>query len=187
MRVSCFGSSRDTPSYLYEEMRLVGKLLALRGVSIATGAFGGIGMEAPCEGARDTGEAVPITGYSYGSIPTNPYINQLVSCQSLTEHIPFDAAYCLRLAGLLSSDAFIVAGGGGPGTFLELAATINFNHKFWNPMKRIAILEMRTSGGWDNALLDTLTGWGVLTVQVTSSIRVVASAEEAVRWVCGGI
>ena len=187
MRVSCFGSSKDTPAYLYEEMRLVGKLLALRGVGIATGAFGGIGMQAPCEGARETDEAVPITGYSYGSIPANPYIKQLVSCQSLAEHIPFDAAYCLRLAGLLSSDAFIVAGGGGPGTFLELAAIINFNHKFWNPMKRIAILELSTSGGWDNSLLDALKRWGILTVQVISSIRVVTRAEEAVGWVCGGI
>ena len=41
MRVTCFGSAKDTPAELYEEMKAVGRLLALRKVGIATGAFGG--------------------------------------------------------------------------------------------------------------------------------------------------
>ena len=186
MRVSCFGSSKDVPSELYEEMKLVGKLLSLRGIPIATGAFGGVGMQAAAEGAAEAGAGTSITGYSYGSMPPNPYLTQVINCQLLAASIPFDSAYCVRLAGLLSSDAFIVAGGGGPGTFLELVGAINFNQKFWNPLKRIAILETRERGGWDHSLIDALMAWGILTEQVSGSIRVVSHAEEAVRWVCEG-
>lgn len=184
MRVSCFGSNKDQPADLYKEMMLVGKLLAVRGVAIATGAFGGIGMQAPAEGAASSGSKVPITGYSFGSRPPNKYVTEVVDCRALADAVPFDADYCLRLAGLLSSDAFIVAGGGGPGTFLELIATINFNQKFWTPMKRTAILE---TGGWNQSMLDVLRAWGVLSDEAASSVRVVNSAEKAVRWVCEGI
>src|SRR5262245_54196116 len=133
MRVSCFGSGKDTPGELYLEMKEVGRLLARRGVGIATGAFSGIGMQAALEGAAGI---TPATGYSYGGRPPNAYVSEVVDCSALARNIPFDADYCIRLAGLLSADAFIVAGGGGPGTFLELIATINFNQKFWNPKKR---------------------------------------------------
>src|SRR5262245_55060527 len=187
MRVSCFGSGQDLPAELYQEMVLLGKLLSLKGVAIATGAFGGIGMQAAPEGAARTGSKTPVTGYTYGSMSPNAYVTDHVDCRALAANIPFDAAYCVRLAGLLSSDAFIVAGGGGPGTFLELAAVINFNKKFWNPLKRIAILEIRERGGWDNSLIDALKAWGILDAHVNKSIRVVSHAEEAVRWVCEGI
>ena len=172
---------------MYREMALVGRLLASRGAGIATGAFGGIGMQAPAEGARASGFSVPIFGYTYGSKSANQYVTDVVDCRALANAIPFDADYCLRLAGLLSSDAFIVAGGGGPGTFLELIATINFNQKFWSPMKRTAILQPDGADGWTNAMLDALKAWGVLNDEVALSIRVVNSAEKAVRWVCEGI
>jgi predicted Rossmann-fold nucleotide-binding protein len=168
-------------------MLLVGKLLARRGVGIATGAFSGIGMQAPAEGARASGSNVEVVGYTYDSSPPNPYVTDVMDCQALAADIPFKADYCLRLAGLLSSDAFIVAGGGGPGTFLELIATINFNQKFWSPMKRTAILEPRGANAWNKLMLDTLKTWGVLSDDVARSIRVVNSAEQAVRWVCEGI
>ncbi|HYR87632.1 MAG TPA: hypothetical protein VE422_26350 [Terriglobia bacterium] len=185
MRVTCFGSGKDEPSELYEEMKTAGRLLALRNVGIATGAFGGIGMEAGPEGAA---RKVPVTGYIYGGKPPNPHISEVVDCDALATNIPFDAAYCTRLAGLLSSDAFIVAGGGGPGTFLELIATINFNQKFWNPMKRTAILELRPGhGAWNERMLAELMALGVLNEEVSRSIRVVDSAEKAVRWVCDGV
>ena len=183
MRVSCFGSNKDQPADLYNEMVLVGKLLATRGVGIATGAFGGIGMQAPAEGAAASGSKVPIVGYTYGLSPANKYVTEVVDCRALADAVPFDADYCLRLAGLLSSDAFIVAGGGGPGTFLELIVTINFNQKFWHPMKRTAILE---NADWSGAMLGTLKSWGVLSDDVANAIRVVNSAEKAVRWVCEG-
>jgi predicted Rossmann-fold nucleotide-binding protein len=186
MRVSCFGSNEDQPAVLYNEMVLVGRLLAARGVGIATGAFSGIGMQAPLEGARGSGFGVPIVGYTYGSRAANPYVTDVVDCRALANAIPFDSDYCLRLAGLLSSDAFIVAGGGGPGTFLELIATINFNQKFWSPMKRTAILEPRDTSMWNKTMLDALKLWGILSGQVAESIRVVNSAERAVRWVCEG-
>ncbi|PYS54500.1 MAG: hypothetical protein DMG13_07920 [Acidobacteria bacterium] len=185
MRVSCFGSGKDTPNDLYEEMKAVGRLLALRGVDIATGAFSGVGMQAAPEGAAGR---IPVTGYSYGGRPANRYVTELVDCLALARNIPFDADYCLRLAGLLSSDAFIVAGGGGPGTFLELIATINFNEKFWSPKKRTAILERRSgSGVWNQRMLDELQLWGVLKGEVANAIRVVSSAEQAVRWACDGL
>ena len=187
MRVSCFGSGQEAPSELYKEMELVGKLLSLRGVAIATGAFGGIGMQAPPAGAASTGIGTPVVGYTYGSMPPNTFLTERVDCRTLAAGIPFDAEYCVRLAGLLSSDAFIVAGGGGPGTFLELVAAINFNQKFWDPLKRIAILEIRERGGWDYSIMDALKAWGILKERVSNSIRVVSHAEAAVRWVCDGI
>ncbi len=168
-------------------MKLVGELLARRGVGVATGAFGGIGMRAPAEGAAQTGTNVPIVGYTYGSRSANKYVHETVDCHEMSKGLPFDADYCLRLAGLLSSDAFIVAAGGGPGTFLELIATINFNQKFWTPMKKVAILDVRRTGTWDHSMLNTLKGWGVLNDAVAESIRIVDSAEKAVRWTCEGI
>ena len=187
MRVTCFGSNQDRPAELYSEMMIAGRLLALRGVGIATGAFGGIGMQAPAEGARASGSQVPVVGYTFGSRVANPYLTDVVDCRALANTVPFDADYCLRLAGLLSSDAFIVAGGGGPGTFLELIAVINFNQKFWNPMKRIAILEPREAGFWNNAMIESFKSWGVLSEAVARCIRVVDSAEKTVRWVCEGV
>jgi predicted Rossmann-fold nucleotide-binding protein len=188
MRISCFGSSTETPSELYDEMKLVGKLLALRGVGIATGAFGGIGMQAAPEGATAEG-GIPIVGYTYGGNPANRYVNEVVDCQKLATSIPFDAEYCVRLAGLLSSDAFIIAGGGGAGTFLELIATINFNQKFWKPMKRAAILETRDGapGTWNDSMLAALKTWGVMSEQVAASFRSVNSAQKAVLWACDGV
>jgi len=183
MRVSCFGSAKDSPK-LYEEMKEVGRLLAVRGVGIATGAFSGVGMKAAPEGAAGR---VPVVGYTYGGAPVNAYVTEVVDCFALSRSIPFDADYCLRLAGLLSSDAFIVAGGGGPGTFLELIATINFNQKFWTPQKRTAILELRSgSSAWDDRMLHELQVLGVLDDEVINAIRVVRSAEQAVRWACDG-
>lgn len=185
MRVSCFGSGHDAPHELYEEMRTVGRLLAERGVDVATGAFGGIGMQAGAEGAAQCGGR--IVGYTYGGKNSNRYVTEIVDCQALAGRIPFDAGYCVRLAGLLSSDAFVIAGRGGAGTFLELIATINFNQKFWSPMKRTAILEMNsTAGAWNESMLAELRRWGVLTDETSQAIRVVKSAAEAVEWVSPG-
>ncbi|PYS18412.1 MAG: hypothetical protein DMG11_33450, partial [Acidobacteria bacterium] len=67
-------------------------------------------------------------------------------------------------------------------------ATINFNQKFWNPMKRTAILELGTGpGAWNERMLAELTALGVLSEEVSKSIRVVDSAEKAVRWVSDGV
>jgi predicted Rossmann-fold nucleotide-binding protein len=190
MRITCFGSGKDIPNELYEEMKSVGRMLAARGISVATGAFGGIGMQAaPEEASRNGGRAI---GYTYQGKRANPFITETVDCQKLTQHIPFDADYCVRLAGLLSSDAFIVAAGGGPGTFHEFIATINFNQKFWKPMKRTAVLERRGSGrlqepAWNQSMLAQLRHWGVLNDEVAKSIRVVDSAEKAILWVCDGV
>jgi predicted Rossmann-fold nucleotide-binding protein len=186
MRVTCFGSNSDKPADLYNEMVRVGQLLARRGVSIANGAFGGIGMLAPAQGAASTNGSVPVIGYTYGGKPANEYITQVIDCRALAASMPFDAEYCIRMAGLLSSDGFIVAGSGGPGTFLELIGTINFNQKFWNSTKRTAILETNPDSGWGDSMLDMLKKWGVLKEDVARSIRVVNSAEGAVRWVCEG-
>jgi predicted Rossmann-fold nucleotide-binding protein len=188
MRVSCFGSAKNAPENLYEEMRSVGRILATRGVAVATGAFAGIGMQAAAEGALRSGGAT--VGYTYEGRSPNPFIKEIVDCQSLTQNIPFDADYCVRLAGLLLSDAFIVAAGGGPGTFLELIATINFNQKFWNPLKRTAVLELRArphEDPWDDRMLMQLRRWGVLNPDVARTIRIVNSADKAVAWACDGV
>jgi predicted Rossmann-fold nucleotide-binding protein len=187
MRVTCFGSNNDEPQELYKEMVRVGQLLAVRGVSIATGGFGGIGMQAPAEGSALTRAGVSITGYTYGGRAPNEYINDVVDCRALAARLPFDAEYCVRLAGLLSSDAFVVAGSGGPGTFLELVATINFNQKFWSAGKRVAILETNPKSSWGHLMLMMLKDWGVLNETVEATIRVSHSAEQAVQWVCEGI
>jgi predicted Rossmann-fold nucleotide-binding protein len=165
----------------------VGQLLADRGVSVATGGFGGIGMRAPAEGAALSHADVSIIGYTYGGRPPNEYIGRVIDCRALAAHVPFDADYCIRLAGLLSSDAFIVAGSGGPGTFLELVATINFNQKFWNASKRVAVLETNLKSSWGHLMLTMLKDWGVLNETVAGAIRVTNSAEQAVRWVCEGM
>jgi predicted Rossmann-fold nucleotide-binding protein len=188
MRVSCFGSGKDIPNELYEEMKAVGRMLAARGITLATGAFGGIGMRAAPEGAGANGGRS--IGYTYQGMPPNPFIGETVDCRALANNMPFDADYCIRMAGLLSSDAFIVAASGGPGTFLELIATINFNQKFWNPMKRTAVLEMRgllIEDAWNESMLGQLRRWGVLNADVAKAIRIVDSAEKAVRWACDGV
>lgn len=179
MRVSCFGSAQDLPRDLYDEMKAVGRLLAQRGVEIATGAFGGIGMQAAPEGAAGKTRVV---GYTYGAKPANRYVTEVVDCLALARTMPFDADYCIRLAGMLSSDAFIVAAGGGPGTFLELISTINFNQKFWRPLKRTAILDLRSDSA--NTILVQLESWGVLSDETAAAIQVGHSAEEAVSWCC---
>jgi predicted Rossmann-fold nucleotide-binding protein len=145
-------------------------------------------MQAAAEGAA--GSRGRIAGYTYQGMSPNPFINETVDCQALTRDIPFAADYCVRLAGLLSSDAFIVAGGGGAGTFLELIAAINFNQKFWNPMKRTAVLELRgrlQENAWNENMLGQLSRWGVLTEEAAGAIRIVHSAAKAVAWACDGV
>jgi predicted Rossmann-fold nucleotide-binding protein len=187
MRVSCFGSGKNTSQALYEEMKAVGRLLALRGIAIATGAYGGVGMQAALEGAAESGVAGRAIGCTYGGQPANEYVTETIDCRVLAKDIPFDAEYCVRMAALLTSEGFIVAGGGGPGTFLELIATINFNEKFWRPRRRVAILEIRDAPeAWNNSMVAQLAKWGVLSDEVSKVIRIVDTAEKAVEWVIMG-
>ncbi len=180
MVVACFGSGSGQPGEpMYDAMREVGSLLARRGHAVATGAFGGIGMQAAPEGAGASGGRC--IGYTYGGTAPNAYITETVDCRELTQQMPFPADYCVRLAGLLSSDAFIAAAGGGIGTFLEFIAVLNFNTKFWS--KRIAILSPPPHDGvWNQAMLDQLQAWGLLDDRPRQLTRVVTTAQDAVEW-----
>ena len=87
-------------------------------------------MEAVSKGAAEVG------GYSRGYIwrgkKENEYLNQKIDSRDWIGYLSPLFSFPelgLRLCGLLSADGFIIAAGGGIGTFLELIATIQFNFK----------------------------------------------------------
>jgi len=180
MKVSCFGASALTEP-AYASMVSVGQLLARRGVEVLTGAFGGA-MEAPAKGASMEGGMS--TGYTLAGMPGNPYLSQLLDCQIVYgAGLPKEIQFGTRLGHLLLADAFIFAAEGGIGTIVEFAAICNFNGRGWKPQKRVAILDPK--GSW-KAALDSFVVLGFLTSPAKDCIKLFATAEEAVEWICEG-
>ncbi len=202
-RISCLGSSQGKPgNVMYEAMKKVGALLAKRYVDISTGAYHGVGMGAPLAGARAENQLSVRIGFTLLDLPANRLANWVMECHRLAEsiifpgiHVPF-LSFGLRLVGLLSADGFIIAAGGGIGTFLEFIAIILFNTKIWGKTwfrkhydkKRVAILYLpKAKGikGWDEDMIQHLIDWGFLKKDLLPLIKIVSTPEEAVDWVLG--
>jgi len=202
-RISCLGSRKGRPgSIMYEAMRRVGALLAKKRAEISTGAYGGMGMKAPLEGAKAGDQLSVRMGFTFLDLPANKLVNWVMDCHRLTEGIIFPGinvpflGFGIRLVGLLSADGFIIAAGGGIGTFLEFIATILFNTKIWGrtwlgkryDKKRVAILyppKAKGIKGWDEDMIQHLVDWRFLRKDLLPLIKIVRTPEEAVEWVLG--
>lgn len=202
-RISCLGSGRGDPeNIMYEAMKKVGALLAGRNIDISTGAYKGIGMGAPLEGAKSQNQLSVRMGFTLLDLPANRLVNWVMDCHRLTEGIIFPGinvpflSFGIRLVGLLSADGFIIAAGGGIGTFLEFIAIILFNTKIWGKTwsgkhydrKRVAILyPLKAKGikGWDEDMIQHLVDWRFLKKDLLPLIKIVQTPEEAITWVLG--
>jgi uncharacterized protein (TIGR00725 family) len=175
MKVACLGASKLT-DLAYAAMVAVGQLLARRGVEVLTGAFGGA-MEAPAKGSSLEGGVS--TGYSFLGITGNPHLSKTVDCSTFCgKKIAMELQFGVRLGHLLSADAFIFAPEGGTGTVAELMAICVFNMR---AQKKVAILDPQ--GSW-KAMLDSFFQLGIITSPAKDCIRLFATAEEAVEWIC---
>lgn len=194
--IACLGSgSGASGEPCYDAMVEVGRLLAERGLIVATGGFGGAGMEAPAKGATTAGGKA--IGYTMYGMSGNPYLSETVDCrEQYTKSTvgpsrtatPSEVQFGVRLGNLLVADGFIIAAEGGPGTMVELMAIIVLNHKLWKKEpKHLAILKVKgvEGKGWGSNMLDRLEEWGVLPREVRESILIVETPEEAVAWAIG--
>lgn len=202
--VTCFGSGEGkVGDHLYEEMVKVGRLLAENGVTIATGAYGGVGMEAPAKGAKEAGgKVVGLHLGKYSEKKPNPFLTSSYDASIASNEVGFltkppefhDAkdTYLKRLEYLLNGEAFIIAGGMSLGTLVEFLAVVNLNEKFWTEPRRVALLhpnllqskysvEEAASLRRDDAVLEILS---VLAKQ-RGYLQRVETATEAVNWVLG--
>lgn len=196
--IACLGSGSGAIGDLcYDTMVEVGRLLAQRGCVVATGGFGGAGMEAPARGAAAVGGKT--VGYTIFGKQGNAYLSETVDCRKQyikvkqyvcvgeEPHIepPPEVQYGVRLGNLLTADGFIIAADGGPGTMVELMAVINLNYKLWKERpKNVAILNINgeDSNEWNAGMLDQLKAWHVLPREVRKHILVVSTSERAVSW-----
>jgi len=186
--IACFGGSQgNSGDPGYDAMQEVGRLLVEYGCMVATGGYGGTGMEAPARGANEAGgEAI---GYTILGRKGNPFLTGAVDCRCLCNNTvdpSREIQYGVRLGKLLAADGFIVAATGGPGTMVEMMAVINLNCKLWQSSpKHLAILNIGSGqgAGWDANMLNRLSVWGVLPFEARAMILVAETPEEAVRWV----
>ena len=178
--ISCLGSGSGKPGdAYYDAMVEIGRLLAQKGYMVATGGFGGVGMEAPAKGATEAdGRSI---GYTAFGKPANKYLSDVIDCSN--ESSAKEIQFGIRLGNLLCSDGFIIAAGGGPGTMVELMAIINSNYKLWKDLKPVAILKLNDSQvGWDNQMIEQLEQLGVIPETVKPLIQIVRTPGEAVFW-----
>ena len=186
--ITCFGSGSGQPGEpAYDSMVEVGRLLAQNDCLVVTGGFGGAGMEAPAKGATKAGGRA--TGYTLLGKPGNRFLTRMIDCGTYYARDEaktppsLEMQWSLRLASLLSSDGFIICGGGGPGTMVEFFSVINLNYKFWKEKhKRVAILNFN---GWDENMVHTLAGYGVIPAEVVPLVLFTSNPKAAVDWVCG--
>ncbi len=189
--IACLGSgSGEKGDPYYNAMVEVGRLLARTQITVVTGGFGGIGMQAPAQGAHDAGGET--IGYTIFGKPGNAYLSRVVNCDNLyinplhQSEPPKEVQFGIRLGSLMTADGFIIAAGGGPGTMVELMTLINFNYKVWKKpnQKRIAILKLDgvKIAGWDEQMLEQLEAWGLLPPEVRGTIFITSIPEEAVSW-----
>lgn len=113
--ISVFGSSSPEPgSPAYEEARLLGRLLAELGITVATGGYMGT-MEAVSRGASEAGGHVIGVTSSYierfRPIPPNAWVIEEIKYETLSE----------RLMHLVRHNQGMVALPGGIGTLSEAA------------------------------------------------------------------
>jgi len=110
--VCIFGSGRISPGDLmYEQARELGRWLAVAGMTVANGGYGGV-MEATARGAAEAGgKVIGVTCAAFGRSGPNGYVTQEIVTESLYERVK-------KLVEL--GDGFVVMPG-GTGTLLEMA------------------------------------------------------------------
>ncbi len=125
--VSVFGSSRPVAGDAeYRIAYDVGRELALSGLVVCTGGYGGV-MEAAARGARelpssplDSGHrTIGVVARAFAGRTANRWIDRVITVDSLVDRL-------LKLISL--GDAYVVLRG-GTGTLLELAAVWEFMNK----------------------------------------------------------
>ncbi|MEK7586504.1 MAG: hypothetical protein AAB453_01390 [Patescibacteria group bacterium] len=201
--VACLGSGKGRLGEpAYNAMMEVGGLLAKRGVTVFTGGFGGVGMEAPARGAGNAGGKSE--GFTMWGMKGNPYLERCFDCRTeyskhaFTEdgfptlHYPEpEVEFGIRLGLLMEQDAFIVAWDTTSlGTMIELMTIIKLNIALWIPggkPKRLAIL---TRQGGENFHVYNRIREGFLIVLKEEEIRnllfVSYSPQKVVSWVLDG-
>lgn len=193
MLIGFFGSGSGNPGDpLYDAMSEAGKLVVERNHVVMTGAYGGIGMEAPARGAHRVNNSQTVGFTMGGDRLANEFIDQVIDCSYATlqgnRKPTREETFGIRLGGLLAADAFIIGAQGGPGTMVEFFSIINFNSKAWKPGKRIAFLDPESSEpteSWAVPLIMLLAKFGLITSEVMDLVHVSMRPENAVDWVTG--
>lgn len=128
--VTIFGSSRPREGDAeYQEARELGRLLAVRGLAVCSGGYGGV-MEGVSRGAKDAGGATYGVTAEFFARPANEWIDTEVRMKTWQERL-FEL---IRLA-----DGFAVCKG-GTGTLVELAVVWEMLNKSVMSGKPIAVV-----------------------------------------------
>jgi len=133
MKVCVFGTYKDLGKEAKDEVALLGRLLAEKGITVVSGGFSGV-MEDVSRGAKEAGgKTVGVTYYKEGSTKgkrANPFIDEEMIAKDIFE----------RIRTMIDiSDGFVVLKG-GTGTLLELAAVLeHINKDMITPKPLVAI------------------------------------------------
>lgn len=197
--VAVFGSGQcGQDNHAYYLAQLVGDELARRGVTVVTGAYGGV-MEAAAQGAKErSGEAI---GFSLGrmmKLIPNSFLTKVVDCGAKAARTGIKhAAFGLRLCGLLSADGFVLVASGGIGTVLEFVAFLLFATKLWPKDKLIKRMAVFTTAlgpsnaymGWAlERLVKDLVKSEIISQEVYDLVRFISGPNPsgAINWVLDG-
>ncbi|MEO8637744.1 MAG: hypothetical protein ABI430_02490 [Candidatus Taylorbacteria bacterium] len=194
----CGSGSGKKGEVVYGAMSETAAILAMRGIHIYTGAYGGSGMEAPALGATEAGGTC--TGFTLWGMPGNDFLTKQVNCDTLQQFLlsrknainsntklSDEVAFGARLGHLLEADDFVFGAEGSQGTGVEFLTYVNLMAKRWlknGIEKRAALLcPPDSKGPWGETMLSTFRGWGWLPQEVEPFIRVVETPLRAADWV----
>ena len=158
---------------------LLGATLAKRGCMVVTGGYAGV-MYAVSRGAVIAGGQT--IGYLLtGQETQNAFLTLRITCD-----------YYGRRNRLMQSDAFVVVGNGGIGTWCELMELLHHNAKpgiFWKEPRRVAIVARKgryDQSSWEEDVLLGLHERGLMKDPPGSDhpwLRIVGTPYEAAEWV----
>ena len=128
--VTVFGSSRPRPGDAdYEEARVLGAALAVRGFAVCSGGYAGV-MEAVSRGAKEAGGRTLAVTAGVFSLRANSWIDEESAVSTWEE----------RLFELIRRGHGFVACKGGTGTLVELAAVWEMLNKGFLQDKPFVVL-----------------------------------------------
>jgi predicted Rossmann-fold nucleotide-binding protein len=187
--VACFGSGKGkSGEFFYDSMAAIGRALAEQEVVVATGGYGGSGMEAPIVGANEVkGSNVWTVGYVLACRRKDPnqFLKQKVVCgKDLIVGSNSDAMqYAVRLGSLLDADAFVVdCSDETLGTLIEFASVLNMNQKFWTSNPKPVALLMQEDDPKSKLLNELMVAYGFST---EPWIRLFSNPEKLIQWLLG--
>jgi uncharacterized protein (TIGR00730 family) len=173
-RVAVFGGSEPPEGHPeYEAARLVGRLLAGRGLAVLNGGYGGV-MEGASRGAREAGgEAIGVT--------TDEFARRHGGNAWLSREIR-EPDLLLRTRTLLQlADGFVVLPGKA-GTWAELFLVWALHRAGLLGARPVVLL----GAGWEERVA-ALEGWGILEADHREVVRLASTPEETVALVALGI